>query len=84
MVVGTIDINDYKKCREITGNFDHHVDAAVQCGAHHPMEHILGFTRSHWMPPSSECLRHIALAAVMVDYFGVKQKKTTKNLLLAS
>jgi hypothetical protein len=27
------------------------------------MEHIQGFTRSHWMPPSGECLRRIALTA---------------------
>jgi hypothetical protein len=51
MVVGNNGINDNKKCRERAGDFDHHVDAAVQCGAHCPMEHILGFTRSHWMPP---------------------------------
>jgi hypothetical protein len=33
------------------------------------MEHIQGFTRSHWMPPSVECLRGIAPAATMVDEF---------------
>jgi hypothetical protein len=37
-----------------------HGDAAVQRGVHRPMEHIQGFTRSHWMPPSVECLRRIA------------------------
>ena len=26
-------------------------------------------TRSHWMPPSGECLRRIAPAAAMVDDF---------------
>jgi hypothetical protein len=50
MVVGTIDINDDKKCRPIAGNFDHHADVAVQCGAQRPLEHIQSFTRSHWMP----------------------------------
>jgi len=30
-----------------------------------PMEHIQGFTRSHWMPPSGKCLR----PAAMVDDF---------------
>jgi hypothetical protein len=34
-----------------------------------PMEHIQGFTRSHWMPPSGECLRRIAPTAAMVDEF---------------
>jgi hypothetical protein len=33
------------------------------------MEHIQGFTRSHWMPPSVECLCRITLAAAMVDGF---------------
>ena len=42
------------------GNFDHHADPMVRWGAHRPMEHILSFTRSHWMPPSGECLGRIA------------------------
>jgi len=42
------------------------------------MDHIQGFTRSHWMPPSGECLRQIALAAAMVDDFE-KKKKHTQN-----
>jgi hypothetical protein len=33
------------------------------------MEHIQGFTRSHWMPPLGECLRRIAPTAAMVDEF---------------
>jgi hypothetical protein len=33
------------------------------------VEHIQGFTRSHWMPPSVECLRRIAPAATMVIDF---------------
>jgi hypothetical protein len=33
------------------------------------MEHIQGFTRSHWMPPSVNCLRRIAAAAAMVNKF---------------
>jgi hypothetical protein len=60
-------IGDGKKCRQISGNFDHHGDAAVRCGAHRPMEHIQGFTRSHWMLSLGKCLRHIAPAAIIVD-----------------
>jgi hypothetical protein len=33
------------------------------------MERIQGFTISHWMPPSGECLRRIAPTATMVDEF---------------
>ena len=58
-----------KKCRQIDDDFDGHGDAAVRREAHRPMEHIQGFTRSHWMPPSGECLRRIAPAAAMVNEF---------------
>jgi hypothetical protein len=40
------------------------------------MDHIRGFTRSHWMQPSDECLRRIAPAAAMVDEFV----ETTQNI----
>jgi hypothetical protein len=46
--------------------FDCHGNAAVRRGAHCLMEHIQGFTRSHWKPPSVECLRRITPAAAMV------------------
>jgi len=51
-------IDDNKKCRRIAGDFDGHGDRA------HP-----GFTRSHWTPPSGECLRRIAPSAAMVEDF---------------
>jgi hypothetical protein len=41
-VVGNNGIEDNKKCKEIAGDFDHHADAVVQCGAHCLMEHIPG------------------------------------------
>jgi hypothetical protein len=59
-----------KKCRQIDDNFDGHAgNAAVRRGAHRPMEHIQGFTRSHWMPPLGECLPCIAPTAAMVNEF---------------
>jgi hypothetical protein len=72
------------KIRQIDGNFDCHGNAAVQRGAYHPMEHIQGFTRSHWMPPLGECLRRIAPAAAMVDGFVETTLNTNKTQLLAS
>jgi len=48
------------------------------------MEHILGFTRSHWMPPSGECLRRIAPVAAMVEKFVENTQNTNKTQLLAS
>ena len=78
-----IDAN--QKCRQIADNFDCHADAAVRRGAHCLMEHIQGFTRSHWMPPSSTCLGHIAPAAAMVDEFvETTQNTNTQTQLLAS
>jgi hypothetical protein len=43
------------------------------------MEHIQGFTQSHWMPPSGGCSHRIAAAAAMVEDFGRKHKTLTKN-----
>ena len=55
-------------------------------GANRPIEHIQGFTRSHWhwMPPSVKCLRHITPAAAMVGEFEWNTQNTTKIQLLAS
>ena len=68
-VSGQQQINDNEKCRQIARDFDCHADAAVRRGAHRPIEHVQGFTRSHCMLPSGECLRRIAPAAAMVDEF---------------
>jgi hypothetical protein len=38
------------------------------------MEHIQGFIRSHWMPPSGKCLCRITPAAAMV-LMAVKNKQ---------
>ena len=61
-----------------------HGDAAVQRGAHRPIEHFRGFTRIHWMQPSGECLRRIALVAAMVDEFVETTENTNKKLFLAN
>jgi hypothetical protein len=62
-------IDDAKQYTYFAGNIDCHGDAGVQCGVHCLMELIPGFTRSHWMPQSGECLGHNAPAAAMVDNF---------------
>jgi hypothetical protein len=66
---GQQQIDNNQKCRQITGDFDCHADAAVRRGAHLPMEHIKGFTRSHWMSPSIKCLRRFAPVAAIVNKF---------------
>jgi hypothetical protein len=71
-------IDGNKKCRQIDGNFYCHGDAAVQRGAHIPIEHVQGFTRSHWT-------HHIAPTAAMVNEFvETTQNSTNKTQLLAS
>ena len=84
MVMSNNRINSYKKYREITGQFDDHADAVVQRRAHHPMEHIQGFTRSHWMLPSGKCLHRVASAATMVDEFVETTLNTNRTQLLPS
>ena len=84
-VSGQQRICNNKKCRRIAGDFDCHADAAVRRGAHLlPIEHIQGFTWSHWMPPSGECLRRIAPAAAMDDGFVETTLNTNKTQLLPS
>jgi hypothetical protein len=76
-------IGDKKKCRRPAGDFDCLTKAAVRRGAHQPIEHIQGFTRSHWMPPLGECLCRTAPAAIMVDEFVKTTQYTNKTQLLA-
>ncbi len=73
-----------KKCRQITGDFDCHTDAVARRRVHRLIQHVQGFTRSHWMPPSGECLRRIPPAAVMVDEFVEATLNTNKTQLLPS
>ena len=77
-------IDGNKKCRWIVGDFDCNAGEAVWRGAHRSMDHIRGFTRSHWMQPSGECLRRIAPAAAMVDEFVETTQNTNKKLFLAN
>ncbi len=53
------------ECASGTGHFDGHGGAAVQYGAHRPVQHDQGFTGSHWMPPLGDHLLCIAQAAAM-------------------
>jgi hypothetical protein len=48
------------------------------------MDHIWGFTRSHWMQPLGECLRRIAPSVAMVNKFVETTQNTNKKLFLAS
>ena len=56
----------------------------VRREARRPMEHVQGFTGSHWMLPSGKCLRRIAPAAAMVNKFVETTQNTNKTQLVAS
>jgi hypothetical protein len=47
MVMGNNGINDYKKCRQIDGDFDCHAAGAIQRNVHCLMERICGFMQNH-------------------------------------
>ena len=84
MVTVNNKIDGNKKYTSNAGGFDCHADAAVRYRVHRPMKHIPGFIRSQWMPPSSKCLRSLALATAMVDEFVETTQNSNKTQLLAS
>jgi hypothetical protein len=51
------------KCTSSAGRFDGHGSAPVQYEVHHLMQHVQGYSGSHWMPASGNYLLHIAPAA---------------------
>jgi hypothetical protein len=57
-----------------TGRFDGHGCAPVQYKAHHPMQHVQGYSRSYWTPASGNYLLRIAPAAARAT-----GKQTTIN-----
>jgi hypothetical protein len=51
------------KCPSVAGHFDDHGGALKQYVWHRLMQHILGYTGSHWTLPSGDYLLRIALVA---------------------
>jgi hypothetical protein len=56
------------------GRFDGQGGAPEQYRQHHPMLHVQGYSRSHWMPPPGNYLLRIAPAAARAT-----GKQTTIN-----
>jgi hypothetical protein len=63
------------ECTSSAGRFDGHGGAPEQYRWHHPMRHVQGYSRSHWMPPSGNYLLRIAPAATRAT-----GKQTTINI----
>ncbi len=51
------------KCPSSADHFDGHGEALKQFMRHSPMQHVQGYTGSHWTPPSGDYSLRIALAA---------------------
>jgi hypothetical protein len=51
------------KCTLSAGHFNGHGSAPEKCRWHHPMQHVQGYSRSHWTPASGNYLFRIAPAA---------------------
>jgi hypothetical protein len=63
------------KCTSIAGHFDGHMDTLKQYTQHCPMQHVHGYTKSHWTPPSGDYSLRIAPAAAR----ATANKNTTKT-----
>jgi hypothetical protein len=61
-------------CSSDIGHFDGHGGPPVQYKAHRPMQHVQGYYRSHWTPPSGNYSFRIAPAAARAT-----DKQTTIN-----
>jgi hypothetical protein len=77
---GQQQIGDNKKCRRIAGDFDCHTDAAVRRGAHLPIEHIQGFTRSHWMAGCTPRSTKVGSPAKMKLCRSLKRSTLSKSI----
>ena len=51
------------ECPSVAGHFDGHGEALRQYMRHHLMQHVHGYTGSHWTPPSGDYSLCITSAA---------------------
>ncbi len=62
------------ECTSSAGRFDGHGGALVRYEAHHPIQHVQGYSGSHWTPASGNYLLRNAPAATRAT-----GKQTTIN-----
>jgi hypothetical protein len=62
------------KCTFVAAHFEGLVDAPEQYRKYHPMQHVQGYSGSHWTPPSGDYSLRIAPAAARAT-----GKQTTIN-----
>jgi hypothetical protein len=66
-------------CSSIVGRFDSHGGPPVQIKVHRPMQHVQGYSGSHWTPPSGNYSLYIAPAATRATANETTMKKCTKK-----
>jgi hypothetical protein len=74
MYYDTNEVTMMNKSTSSAGHFDGHSGTPVQYEVHHPMQHVQGYSGSHWMPSLGNYLLCIAPAAARAT-----GKQTTIN-----
>ncbi len=64
------------KCPSVAGHFDGHGVGLKRQMRHLPMQHVQGYTGSHWMPPSGDYSLRITSAAAR----ATANKKKMQNM----
>jgi hypothetical protein len=70
------------KCTLSAGHFDGHGGAPVRYKAHCPMQHVQGYTGSHWTLPAGNYLLRIAPAATRATNKQTIMKNTATLLAI--
>jgi hypothetical protein len=67
------------KCTLSAIRFDSHGNLPVQYKAHHPIQHVQGYSGSYWMPPLGDYSLRIAPAAARATGKQTTINKYTKR-----
>jgi hypothetical protein len=70
-------IDETNKCISVLCHFDGCADVWVQCCLYPPMQHVQGYTGSHWTPPLGNYSLRIAPTAARVTGSITIVKKLT-------
>jgi hypothetical protein len=68
------------ECASVAGHFDGHAEVLKQSTWHRPMQHVQGFTGSHWTLLSGDYLLRIASAAAMATIIKTAMQNTPSLL----
>jgi hypothetical protein len=72
--------DDGKQSASSVGHVDSHGSAPVQYGVNPLMQHVQGYTGSHWLPPSGNYSLRIALVAAKATANETKMKNAPSLL----